>query len=139
MSSAARRRLEILTPAGVTFAAVMIVVMASPLIDRFGWFSRPCSLREVTGLPCLACGGTRSVQALASGEVMEALRFNPLVFVGVCVAAVWLARALWRAWKWTPEDSGNGGYSFASVRWWLIGLGVAAIANWLYLWKYLPD
>lgn len=138
MSGCLRRRLEILTPAGVTFFAVLCAVLASPLIDRIGWLAKPCGLRAATGLPCLACGGTRSVQALARGEWLTALKFNPLVVVGVSAAVIWFAVAVWRAWRWDPASSVATRGRWNRVRWALIALAVAAVLNWIYLWKYLP-
>jgi len=138
MSPAQRRRLEILTPAGVTLFAVLTAVLASPMIDSIGWLARPCSLRSATGLPCLACGGTRAVQAMATGQWLVALKFNPLVVVGVWAAVIWFVAAVWRAWRWRPCDSvsrtsGKGRLGLILTAW-----GLAAVVNWIYLWKYLP-
>ncbi len=138
MNPTLRRRLEILTPAGVTFIAVLCGVLASPLIGKIGWLAKPCSFRATTGLPCLACGGTRAVQALARGDWLVALKFNPLVVVGVFAAVIWFALAVCRAWRWSPEVSGARLGGSNRVRWALIALGLAAVANWIYLWKYLP-
>ncbi len=38
-----------------------------------------CTLNTVTGLLCPACGGTRAVGELLSGNLLLALRYNPLV------------------------------------------------------------
>lgn len=68
----------------------LLVAWAVPL-DRLGWF---CPFHRLTGLPCVACGGTRAVVAFAHGRVLEALTLNPLVtfglaaFVLYCVYAV---------------------------------------------------
>jgi len=139
MTPGSRRRLEILTPALVTLIAVVGGVVASPMIGKIAWLSKPCSLRATTGLPCLACGGTRAVQALANGEWLVALKFNPLVVLGVVAAAIWMLTSIVRAWRWSPEVPGakRGGIS-DRVRWALVALGVAVVANWIYLWKYLP-
>ena len=38
-----------------------------------------CPLRELTGIPCPTCFGTRALLAASHGEVWRALRLNPLV------------------------------------------------------------
>ncbi|HLP74064.1 MAG TPA: DUF2752 domain-containing protein [Bacteroidales bacterium] len=53
-----------------------------------------CIFKTVTGLPCPACGSTRSVLSLFDGNVAGALRINPLGFVIVLVllaGPVWLS------------------------------------------------
>jgi hypothetical protein len=40
-----------------------------------------CIIKNVTNLPCPACGTTRSVIALSKGEIVEAVHWNPLGFV----------------------------------------------------------
>jgi hypothetical protein len=42
-----------------------------------------CFFREITGLPCLTCGGTRAVLALLAGDLGGALHANPLVSVAL--------------------------------------------------------
>lgn len=38
-----------------------------------------CIFHGVTGLPCPGCGSTRAFRCLARGDLLQALRFNPLV------------------------------------------------------------
>ena len=125
-------------PAGVTFLAVLGGVLASPLISQIGWLAKPCSLRATTGLPCLACGGTRAVQALARGEWLIALKFNPLVVMGVVAVAIWFAVSVCRVWRRVAAEDETPPRRRCRVRGVLIALGIAVGANWIYLWKYLP-
>jgi hypothetical protein len=141
MNSFFKRQIEFLVPSTVTFVAVLGVVAFSSCLPLLPGFSKPCGLRVATGYPCLACGGTRSVQALASGDVIAAAKFNPLVFTGICVAGLWFAVSLWRAFSRNfpiarSEDTEKR--RRRRVRWLLSGLGLAAILNWIYLVKYLP-
>lgn len=51
-----------------------------------------CFFKAVTGLPCPACGSTRSVLSLFNGNISEALKINPLGFL---IAAVMLITPFW--------------------------------------------
>jgi hypothetical protein len=67
-----------------------------------------CAFHWLTGLHCPGCGATRAVHALLHGRVLEALRFNALLIVGVpCLGlfAWWqhrhgigVAKIIWMAW-----------------------------------------
>jgi hypothetical protein len=52
-----------------------------------------CPFRHLTGIPCVACGGTRAILALTRGEVQTAFLWNPLVAVSALVALAWLLYA----------------------------------------------
>ena len=43
-----------------------------------------CPFFAVTGWPCLTCGATRSTIAFLHGDVLAALRWNPLVWAALC-------------------------------------------------------
>jgi hypothetical protein len=45
-----------------------------------------CPFRQVTGLDCPGCGGTRAVLALGRGQLAEALHYNACVFLLIGVA-----------------------------------------------------
>jgi hypothetical protein len=48
-----------------------------------------CSFRLRTGLPCLGCGGTRALSAVARGEIRRGFAANPLgASVGLAAWAV---------------------------------------------------
>jgi Protein of unknown function (DUF2752) len=51
------------------------------------WLGLPwphCVFHSLTGHPCLTCGATRSAIEFFHGHFFAALRWNPLVFVGLC-------------------------------------------------------
>jgi hypothetical protein len=50
-----------------------------------------CPVRRVTGLPCPACGLTRSWNAILHGRPGASLRYHPLGIVAVGVAAAYAA------------------------------------------------
>jgi len=56
---------------------------------RLGLPRPVCLLREWTGIPCPTCGTTRLVEALLAGDVLEALVWNPLVFLALAAVSTW--------------------------------------------------
>ncbi len=58
-----------------------------------------CLFRRLTGLPCPCCGTTRACLAILRGEVVEALKYNPLAVVIIFLGpfALWLMtlRKVW--------------------------------------------
>lgn len=95
-----------------------------------------CGLREFTGIPCPACGSTRSLLAWTHLDPLAAFRFNPLFFL-VCIGvASWAALTVLERitrFNWVTQ------LQQVSERLprWRIFLG-ALIANWLYLYLTLP-
>jgi hypothetical protein len=52
-----------------------------------------CAFHDVTGLPCVTCGMTRSAIQFFHGNFLPALRWNPLVFVALCGLSIFDAYA----------------------------------------------
>ena len=87
-----------------------------------------CPFRIVTGLPCPACGTTRAVGALLSGDLESAWSLNPMGLLAVAVGATYLLRpeagarlnagyqaALARGWRWQMVAAGLGAYALLWV------------------------
>jgi len=58
-----------------------------------------CAFKNLTGLPCPLCGGTRAAHALLNGDFGRAVYLNPLAFPAVLafmLAAFVAAAELWR-------------------------------------------
>jgi hypothetical protein len=47
-----------------------------------------CAFHSITGYPCPTCGATRCVLALFHGHIGEAFGWNPLVFTGLILLAI---------------------------------------------------
>lgn len=107
-----------------------IVVMR--LVPREYHPSRPCTFHQVTGQPCMTCGGTRSARALGRLEFGKAFRFNPLVALWLILAA---PHALWvlasRAFKLRRPRIRT---ECRRDRW-IMGLALLGLVavNWAYL------
>ena len=95
-----------------------------------------CLLREITGIPCPACGSTRSLLAWTHLDPSGAFFFNPLFFIACVGLAGWTAiRALetFTAVRVSPRIAG-GVRRMPLLR---LGLGLLAV-NWVYLYLTLP-
>jgi hypothetical protein len=51
-----------------------------------------CPIRLVTGLPCPACGTTRSIGSIAIGNFEQAWALNPLGFFTFALAIAWAVK-----------------------------------------------
>jgi hypothetical protein len=73
----------------VAAAGVLGAAAVWPLLPVHPPFA--CPLRATTSIPCPMCGLTRACVAIARGDVVDALRYNPgvvLVVVAVVLAIV---------------------------------------------------
>ena len=126
----------------VSLFAVLALLLGGRTYD--GWVVKPppCSLRTMTGIPCIGCGGTRAMKALAHGEFVAAVKYNPLVVLGVLVVMLWFAWTVatmkmaryQRAWV----GKSNAQTDRKVARYWGIGIAVLVLLNWIYLICYLP-
>lgn len=91
-----------------------------------------CLFRAVTGVPCLTCGGTRCARFLLTGHPGVALGWNPLVFVGIILAAVFVAYAAvvvaFRLPRLRVRFDTSREADIARV-----AVAAVAVANWVYL------
>ncbi len=67
-------------------AGLCIFVSGIFLLRRFDpaehSFYPKCPMHLLTGLHCPGCGATRACGALASGRLLDAIRYNPLLILG---------------------------------------------------------
>jgi len=87
-----------------------------------------CLLKLTTGVPCLACRGTRAALALGRGDLPSALRYNPLATLLILVAfAGSTFAATTGRWPAPPRLTSP----WPTVAWSALGLALAA--NWAYV------
>src|SRR5438105_15934681 len=78
-----------LEPGETDHELVWLAVSAGSLTLAAAWFTLGlpwprCVFHELTGLPCVTCGMTRSAIAFFHGHFLVALLWNPLVFAFLC-------------------------------------------------------
>ncbi len=74
------------------------------LVLRFTWqwwtaLMPGCTVRQMTGLHCPGCGGTRCADRLLAGDLSGAFAMNAAVAFLALAAVVVVARGVWREWK----------------------------------------
>lgn len=135
-------RYDRLVAPAVSLFVVIALLIGARTYEDWPLKPRPCSLRTFAGIPCVGCGGTRSMQAMSHGDFADAVRFNPMVVLGVITIILWfvwtvatmkLARYQ-RDWD-SGEKDGSGK---KNGRRWGIFITVLVLLNWIYLICYLP-
>jgi hypothetical protein len=96
-----------------------------------------CFLKNITGLPCPACGATRSVVELLHGHLGSAFLINPLGYVVAAILLVfpcWMAidlflekRSLVHVYHWAEEKMKKPGFAIPAI-----GL---LLLNWMWNFK----
>lgn len=109
----------------VVFATVVLLLIVARFYDRLPVQAPECHLKKRTGIPCLACRGTRSFQAIAKGQLVEAIKLNPGAVLGAVISALWLLGYLIR--KGNPPMRTMPNTAIV----WTVCLILAG--NWLYL------
>jgi hypothetical protein len=93
-----------------------------------------CHFREWTGMPCLTCGSTRMLDALLAGDFVEAVMWNPLVFMGLAGVTLWVVVTAAGNVLGRPSRRLVAGRR-ARLGLWLLGAGLVVI-DWAYLvWR----
>ena len=115
--------------AGLWVAAAAAAVVLRPVWIAAAPLLRPCTFRRLTGIPCPACGTTRTALALLGLDPAAAFAVNPLAatagilfVVGGALAAVWLLL------RWPVPVVETGG-----SRRWVATLAAVVLINWAYL------
>ena len=127
----------------VSLLVVLALLIGARTYDGWSVKAPSCSLRAFTGIPCIACGGTRAMKALGSGEIAKATQFNPLVALGVFAVVFWF---IWtvatmkasRFQRGEASDAASHSVRKSASRWGIVA-GLLVLLNWIYLICYLPS
>ena len=120
----------------VTLAAVGLLLLVARHFDRLPVLPPECGFKKSLGIPCVGCGGTRAMRALAAGDVAAAAKFNPAAVAGVFLTGLWTLSGWLRYLSATPVPP-----LVEQNRRLKRNAGVAAVMlvfNWIYLLLYLP-
>lgn len=78
----------------------LMLLFTFPLYSKYilmlGQNMPPCPFYQIFHLYCPACGNTRSVMALARGEILSSLRFNPVPPILLLVSVLFYAEGVLR-------------------------------------------
>ena len=90
-----------------------------------------CRFKDYTGWPCPTCGGTRSIEALFRGRLLESFAWNPLVCAGIIALACWFLLSLGAEVARRREMT----VELAAGEKWILRILVVVLppANWIYL------
>ncbi|HOD31986.1 MAG TPA: DUF2752 domain-containing protein [Holophaga sp.] len=112
---------------GLCLGWLLLVAWVWWLEQRTGITPETCLVHGAFGIPCPTCGSTRVVTRLLEGRWAEALRFNPLVFLGLAGGMAALAVRFTTGWWFRFDLSLN-------ERAWILAGGVALLlANWAWV------
>jgi len=134
---------------GIASAAVGMLMLAQIAVvglllrasaDRVWLLGHPiggvCLFRRLTGLPCPACGMTRSIVLTLNGHLGTALRLNLAGPVWVLAVATIAAALLWLAWRERHRGADRAAAARRGVR--LLAVAEGAVfgamlaTNWIW-------
>jgi hypothetical protein len=79
------------TAYGIIYGAIALCAIGAarylPVLDLLP----ACAFRGLTGIPCPACGSTRSLVHLAHGDILSAALMNPCLVLLMLAAFAWFA------------------------------------------------
>ena len=116
----------------IWFSVSLISLGAAVIWFALGLPWPRCAFHDLTGLPCVTCGMTRSAIQFFHGNFLAALRWNPLVFVMLCALSIFNAYAfvvlIMRAPRLRIAFCTTAERKYARI----IAIGAVAL-NWIYL------
>ena len=88
-----------LAPGEIDHELIWLGVSLSSLAVAAAWFGLGlpwprCAFHDITGLPCVTCGATRTAIAFFHGNISRAWKWNPLVFAFLCGLSIFDVYAL---------------------------------------------
>lgn len=117
---------------GSLIAVPLVAAIALAAINPSDSSPTICGFANCTGIACPGCGMTRAAGHLVRGNVVEALRYHPLILLVVAELlgawTIWMAhRAGWIRWhhrRWV--DIVIGGTAALLLVVWIVRLAIGA-------------
>ena len=134
--AALKRQPAVLVAPGITFLAVALILVVARFYEHLPTRFPECGYLKATNLPCPACGGTRAMQSLATGNLHAAWHYHPLFTAVVFASPLWLFLGLIRYFRMDsmPEVTVQN----RRLKWGVIVFAILLFFNWLYLILFLP-
>jgi uncharacterized protein DUF2752 len=132
-----------LEPGEIDHELIWLAVSVGSLALAAVWFALGlpwprCAFHELTGLPCMTCGMTRCAIQFFHGNLLTALKWNPLVFATLCGIVAFDLYAFATLTMRTPRlrISFSTQRAKTLVR---VSVSLAFTLNWIYLlshWRH---
>lgn len=71
---------------GIVFGGIALLALCVARFFPFLYFLPSCPLHDCMGLPCPACGASRSITYLSQGNVFLSITANPLIAFCIIIA-----------------------------------------------------
>ena len=132
-----------LEPGEIDHELIWLAVSVGSLALAAAWFALGlpwprCAFHELTGLPCMTCGMTRCAIQFFHGNLLTALKWNPLVFATLCGIVAFdlyaFATLIARAPRLRISLSTRRVKTFVRV-----SVILAFVLNWSYLLSHWRD
>jgi len=116
---------------GIIYGGIALLVLCAARFLPVLEFLPSCAFKGFTGMPCPACGSTRSIVHLAHGEFFSSLAMNPLASIGsIGIVFFFLYSVLTLAFDKPRLGIGLTEREKNAVR---VGVALLVLANWSYL------
>ncbi len=102
---------EIITIIAVSLFVILFTALCRTVPAFAGMMT--CKFKEISGLPCPSCGGTRALSCLLHGQILESLYYHAdVIYIVVLGVAFFVSQSLvqlskgkikglkWHNWYW---------------------------------------
>lgn len=79
---------------GLIYGGIALLMLGAAWLPPILSLAPDCVFQGLTGLPCPACGSTRSFVHLSQGDVLSAFSMNPLTTLGMIAAVLYFLSSL---------------------------------------------
>jgi Protein of unknown function (DUF2752) len=117
---------------GIIFGSITLAALGAARLFPVTSLMPSCVFKELTGIPCPACGSTRAVMHFAHFDVPHAFIMNPLIAAAVVLSLLALIYSIVSAVLGTPKIKVSLSTREGNIL--RIGVILAVSVQWLYLY-----